>query len=139
MFLLVHFSQFSYPRRETVGVPSTVSPGRYLFQKMHRRTTLERQRRGFERRLSLSVFFFLSLLFALRRSEKIRLQMFDYDVIEALSRELRESLYSQTEQSSRKRERMVLRLLKTSFSSSSSSSLRCCCCCCSPLFDDIKA
>ena len=68
---------------------------------------------------------------ALRRSEKIRLQMFDYDVIEALSREQRESLYSQKEQSSRKRERMVLRLLKTSFSSSSSS-LRCCCCC-SPL------
>ena len=78
------------------------------------------------------------MLFALRRSEKIRLQMFDYDVIEALSREQRESLYSQKEQSSRKRERMVLRLLKTSFSSSSSS-LRCCCCCCSPLYDDMKA
>ena len=71
---------------------------------MHRRTTLECQQR-FEQRLSLLVFFFLSMLPL--RSEKIRLQMLnankDYDVIEALSREQRfdNKVDSQTKQTLR--------------------------------------
>ena len=72
---------------------------------------------------------------SVQRYEKMSLQNAnDYDLIEALSREQREWLYSRTEQSSRKRERMVLRMLTTSLSSSSSSR-----CCCSPRTMKIKA